>query len=154
MKRFDVVILTIAVAVLAGGGGFALGHFTAGTAATAQTASGQNGSGFGGGSGRGGQGPGGMGRGAFGTVASISGDTLTVTTRQGSTRSVTLTSTTTYDKGDGSAATQADLVAGASVIATGDTATDGTITATKVTIDPQMPSGGPGGAPSAGTPVQ
>ncbi|MDB5178191.1 MAG: hypothetical protein JWN01_134 [Patescibacteria group bacterium] len=147
IKRFDLAILLVAVAVITGGAGFALGHAGAPktTAAPGQSATGNSPSGFGGGGGRrfG-------GRPTFGTVSSLSGTILTITDTSGTAHAVTLTADTTYTNGDRTAATQADLKAGTSVAAIGQAGSDGAITATRILINPQMPSGGGGssGAPA------
>ncbi len=75
-----------------------------------------------------------------GTVASVSGTTVTVTTRDGSTSKVTLTGSTTYTL-DGEAATKDAVVAGVRIVARGTLASDGTLTATSVEIVPAMAAG-------------
>ncbi len=75
-----------------------------------------------------------------GTVASVSGSTVTVTTRDGSTSKVVLTSSTTYELA-GQAATKDAVVAGARIIARGTLATDGTLTASSVEVAPATSAG-------------
>jgi hypothetical protein len=75
-----------------------------------------------------------------GTVASVSGSTVTVTTRDGSTSKVALTGSTTYTI-DGTAATKDAVVAGVRISATGTLASDGTLTTTSVQIEPAMVAG-------------
>jgi hypothetical protein len=70
-----------------------------------------------------------------GTVASVSGSTVTVTQRDGSTSKVVLTDSTTYQLA-GQASTKDAVVAGAQIVARGTLATDGTLTATSVEIAP------------------
>ena len=70
-----------------------------------------------------------------GTVASVSGSTVTVTRRDGTTSKVVLTSSTTYELA-GDAATKDAVVAGARIIARGTLATDGTLTASSVVVAP------------------
>ena len=147
MKRFDVIVLTVAVALIMGGIGFGIGRATAGKASVAtsggsgNSAAGGGQSGFGGGSGRRSG-----GRPVFGTVASISGNTLTITGQDGTTHAVTLSATTTYTNGDGSSSTQASLTVGSTVAAIGPAASDGSITATRIIANPQSPGGAPPGS--------
>ncbi len=68
-----------------------------------------------------------------GTVASVSGSTVTVTRRDGTTSKVVLTSSTTYELA-GQEATKDAVVAGARIIARGTLATDGTLTASSVEV--------------------
>jgi hypothetical protein len=75
-----------------------------------------------------------------GTVASVSGTTVTVTTRDGGTSKVVLTGSTTYTL-DGEAATKDAVVAGVRIVARGTLASDGTLTATSVEIAPAMAAG-------------
>ncbi len=75
-----------------------------------------------------------------GTVASVSGSTVTVTRRDGSTSKVILTGTTTYRLG-GQEATKDAVVAGAQIVARGTLAADGTLTATSVQVAPAMFAG-------------
>ena len=75
-----------------------------------------------------------------GTVASVSGSTVTVTGRDGTTSKVVLTSSTTYELA-GEEATKDAVVAGARIIARGTLATDGTLTATSVEVAPAGSAG-------------
>ena len=75
-----------------------------------------------------------------GTVASVSGSTVTVTQRDGSTSKVVLTSTTTYLLA-GKTATREAVVAGARIVARGTLATDGTLTASSVEVAPATSAG-------------
>ncbi len=70
-----------------------------------------------------------------GTVASVSGSTVTVTQRDGSTSKVVLTASTTYRLA-GQASTKDAVVTGAQIVARGTLATDGTLTATSVEVAP------------------
>ena len=79
------------------------------------------------GTGAGAQPPGGF---ANGTVASINADTITITTRQGTSQTVTVTSATTYTKSTPGAVS--DLRVGQSVAVTGTTGSNGTVTATAI----------------------
>ena len=151
MKRFDLAILVSAVGLVCGIGGFAIGHFTAAKATTlASSSSGGSGSGgFGGGGRFGGQRP------VFGTVASVSGDTITVNnTRSGQTETVNVTSSTTYSDGSGGGASEslASISDGTTIAATGTT-TNGTMTATRIIVNPSFGgfSGGGAGSSSGGS---
>lgn len=75
-----------------------------------------------------------------GTVASVSGSTVTVTTRDGGTQKVVLTGSTTYQVG-GQAGTKDAVVAGAVIMARGTLASDGTLTAAAVTVAPATAAG-------------
>ena len=75
-----------------------------------------------------------------GTVASVSGSTVTVTTRDGSTSNVVLTGSTTFTLA-GKAATKDAVVVGARIVARGTPATDGTLTATSVEVAPATSAG-------------
>jgi hypothetical protein len=145
MKRTEITILTVAVALIMGGLGLGLG-FGVGRA-TAPKATVSSSSAAGGGTGQGGFGAAGGrrfgGRPVLGTVATISGTTLTVTLQDGSTKTVTLTGTTTYTNGDGSSASVAGVTAGVTVAAFGTAASDGSITATRIIINPPARSGAP-----------
>ncbi len=70
-----------------------------------------------------------------GTVASVSGSTVTVTTRDGASQKVTLTDATTYTLGR-TDATKAAVVAGVRIVARGSLGADGTLTATSVVVEP------------------
>jgi hypothetical protein len=75
-----------------------------------------------------------------GTVASVSGSTVTVTGRDGTTSKVVLTSSTTYELA-GEEATKDAVVAGARIVARGTLATDGTLTASSVEVALAMSAG-------------
>lgn len=75
-----------------------------------------------------------------GTVASITGSTVTVTGRDGSTSKVVLTSSTSFELA-GEAATKDAVVAGARILARGTLASDGTLTATSVQVAPAASAG-------------
>ena len=70
-----------------------------------------------------------------GTVASVSGSTVTVTTRDGTSQKVTLTDATTYTLGR-TDATEAAVVAGVRILARGSLGADGTLTAASVVVEP------------------
>lgn len=74
-----------------------------------------------------------------GKVASVSGDTITVTTRQGTTI-VYLTAATTVHKGRQTAA-QTDIAVGDMILATGTKNADGSLTASNVVIAQPMTVG-------------
>lgn len=93
-----------------------------------------------------------------GTVASISGDTVTVTDRDGFTRTIALSSTTTFTK-DGATADRGDLTGTSVIDAEGTVASNGTtLDATRVDIrtkaptPPRGPAGGPGAPAGKGGP--
>ena len=158
MKRFDLAVMVSAVALVAGGGGFVLGHDTAGkTAAAAGSSQNQSGnSGFG----SGGQGNGGGfrrgGLGTRGTVSAVNGNTITMTNQSGTTVTVDVSSSTSYLNGaDRTAASLSDVTTGSIILAAGQTSGN-TITATRIIINPPAPGsygGGGGAAPgsSSGT---
>ncbi len=75
-----------------------------------------------------------------GTVASVSGSTVTVTGRDGSTSKVVLTGSTTYELA-GETATKDAVVSGARIVARGTLATDGTLTASSVEVAPATSAG-------------
>lgn len=137
MKRGDVAILTIAVAILAGGGGFALGHVTTAKSPTTASAASRGQGGFGmngGGFRRGG------GFGTRGTVSTISGNTITITDDSGATKTISVTSSTSYLNGaDRSQAALSDVTTGTTILAAGQTASDGSISATRIIINPPAP---------------
>jgi len=85
--------------------------------------------------------PGGMGRGVSGTIESISGTTMTVKSVDGSSKIVILPSSASITKSaTGSAA---DLVTGETVMVTGTTNDDGSVTAVNIQLNPTMPTGAP-----------
>jgi hypothetical protein len=75
-----------------------------------------------------------------GTVKSVSGSTVTVTTFDGGSAKVALTSSTTYQLGRQKATADA-VVPGARIAATGTLGSDGTLTASAVQIQPAMVAG-------------
>lgn len=77
---------------------------------------------------------------ATGTVESVSGSTITLTARDGSSQKITVTSSTTYELA-GQASTRDAVVAGVQIRATGTLGSDGTLTATSVRIAPSMVGG-------------
>jgi hypothetical protein len=110
---------------------------SAGTGTTGATGNQQGG--FPGG--QGGFGGGGM---TFGTIASVDGNTLTVTDSSGKTITVAVPSSATVTANQ--EVSLAELAAGDTVIVRGETGDDGTITATSVTEGAGgFPGGGPGG---------
>jgi len=82
---------------------------------------------------------------AFGTVASVGTDTFTLTSRDGTTVTVKVSGSTTYEDPSVTTATLADVKVGDHVAVFG-TDTDNTVTATKVAV------GGPGGPGQGGGP--
>jgi hypothetical protein len=144
MKRETIIAGAVAIAVLAGGTGYAVGHLTAPkTVAAMNPAIG----GFSSGPGLGGARRSG-GRPVFGTVASLSGNTLVITDASGASHTVTLSATTNYTAGDGSVATQTNLTQGTRVAAFGAAASDGAVTATRIIVNPSLPGGSNSGASS------
>jgi hypothetical protein len=159
MKPGNVVILTAAVAMVAGGGGFALGHFTApksDSVLSANTSDGSGGLSVNDGQGRGFRR---FGGGHFGAVTAVSGNTVTVKDEQGTSHTVTLGSGTTYTNfADRSTAAQSDVKVGVNIMALGATASDGTITAERIIVNAPAPStagaGGPGDSGGGNVMVQ
>lgn len=140
--RTALIALALAGVLVVGGGGFALGRVTAPSPTFAGFPGGGNGGNGGNGFpglGGGANGPGGggfRGGGLEGTVESISGDTMTLKTANGSTITVTLSSTTTYAQQVGGQAS--DITQGATVrigvnLTTGAPA-GGSVSATSVTL--------------------
>jgi hypothetical protein len=155
VKRFDLVIVIAAVAVVAGGIGFAVGHASVPktTATAAPGANGSGGSRYSGGQGGFGQNRGGMHMRAFGTrgtITAVSSNTITLTDSSGATRTVNVTSTTTYLNGtDRSSSSLSAVTPGTTILASGQTGSDGTIKATRIIINPPAP--GSGGGPTSGS---
>ena len=77
---------------------------------------------------------------ADGVVKSVADSSVTITQRDGTDKVIQLTGSTTYKLGTGSSA-KAALVVGAGIDAQGTTATDGTFTASLVTIRPAVAGG-------------
>ena len=136
--RTALIALALAGVLIVGGGGFALGRVTAPTPTFAGFRGGNGGDGIpgfeGGANGLGGGGF--RGGGLQGTVESISGDTMTLKTANGSTITVTLSGTTTYDKQVGGQAS--DITQGATVRigvnVTAGAPAGGSVAATSVTL--------------------
>lgn len=68
-----------------------------------------------------------------GTVTSVTADGIVVTGRDGTSRTITTTSSTTYRLGEATAS-RSDVVVGSTIVATGSTGTGDSFTATTVTI--------------------
>jgi hypothetical protein len=68
-----------------------------------------------------------------GTVTAVTADSITVTGRDGTSRTITTTSSTTYRLGRADAS-RSDVVVGSTILATGNAGTDNAFTATTVTI--------------------
>jgi hypothetical protein len=73
-----------------------------------------------------------------GKITALSGDTITIHTRHGTSQSVTYSSTTTFDAGSGNSSS-AGLAIGDFVAVQGATNSDGSVTATNIMISPQPP---------------
>jgi hypothetical protein len=144
-SRTAIIAMALAGAVAFGGIGFAAGRVTAPSPAFRGLRGGNGfpgggvGDGQGGGPGQGGGGFrfGGGGLGIQGTVQSISGDTITLKTANGSTLTVNLSSSTTYGKQV--AAQQGDIATGSTVrvgvtFQGGQNPGSGTVNASSVTL--------------------
>lgn len=140
------VLAGVAAALLLAGGasGYALAHqdtTLTPTSMVSPTGPGSGGSDLNG-SGPGGSGPGGFGPGGFGpggphggtagTIDSIDGTTITLTTPAG--RNVTVTAPDTVDVTLRSEGSVADLKPGETVIVSGQTGADGSITADRIDV--------------------
>jgi hypothetical protein len=68
-----------------------------------------------------------------GTVTTVSADSINVTVRDGTSRTITTTSSTTYRLGTANAS-RSDVVVGSTILATGSAGTSNAFTATTVTI--------------------
>ena len=68
-----------------------------------------------------------------GTVTAVTADSITITARDGSSRTITTTSATTYRLGE-AAATRADVAVGATIVAGGTAGSGTSFTATSVTL--------------------
>jgi hypothetical protein len=70
-----------------------------------------------------------------GTVTAIGSDTITITGRDGTSQTIHMTGATTYHRGS-SSASRSDVTVGSTIVATGERGSDGSLTATTVTIVP------------------
>ena len=70
---------------------------------------------------------------AAGTVTAVGADTITITLRDGTTQTISTTAATTYRAGK-TAGTRADVKVGTVIVATGEKAVDGRLTATAVNV--------------------
>lgn len=153
MKRFDLAILVAAVAIVAGGAGFAIGHATS-PQTTASKGSGSSGNSYGNqGLRMGGMGEGGMrmrGFGTRGTVTAVSGNTITLKDDSGANHTINVTSSTSYlDGSNRSSSSLSAVTSGTTILASGQTGSDGTINATRIIVNPPNFGGGQGSAPSS-----
>lgn len=105
----------------------AAGSGAAGTAGRAQSSTATGGAGAG-------TVTGGFGRGTIGQISAINGSTLTITDAQGNQVKVLLQPSTTIARTV--SGSQSDLASGATVTVSGQRGSDGTLTATTVTIVP------------------
>ena len=152
MTKSDVAIVSVAVALLAGGGGFIAGRLTAPKATTASssaTGGYSRGGGFGGGGFR--RSGGSL---TFGTVTGVSGNTITMTSSSGATDTVNVSSSTTFFEPGGGSASLSSITSGEQ-IGVGGTNSNNTITASRIIVNPQAPSGagasGGGSVPTSGS---
>jgi hypothetical protein len=80
----------------------------------------------------------------FGAIASVNGDTLTISGRgqngSNATTTVKVSGDTKFQNGS-----QSDLAAGVNIFGYGTKNSDGSISAQSVQVNPSMPQGGPGG---------
>ena len=84
------------------------------------------------------------GRGAFGTITSVSGNTITITTRERGnesevTKTVTVSSDTKYTKDRETTISLSDLANGQKVMIRGTTDNSGNITATMINVETKVP---------------
>ncbi len=70
-----------------------------------------------------------------GTVTAVGDDTITIAGRDGTSQTIHTNGSTTYHRGS-AAATRSDVTVGSTIFAAGDRGSDGSITATTVTIVP------------------
>jgi hypothetical protein len=145
MKRDPIVMIVVAVVIAAVG--FVAGMQVQKHLSTRTTASAANG--FGGTS----AGPGGGfrrgGGGTFGQVTSIDGTTSMVVqdSRTGTSVTVSLTGNPTVTDA-GATSSLSSIATGDSVVVMGTKASDGTVTATRILLNPSFGGGGSGTAPS------
>jgi hypothetical protein len=149
-KRDPIVMIVVAVVIAAVG--FVAGmqvqkHLGTKTAATPANGFGGAGGGFGGGGGfrRG-------GGGTFGQVTSINGTTSMVVqnSRTGTNTTVSLSGNPTVTDAGASSSLSA-IATGDTVIVRGTTASDGTVAATSILINPSFGGGGGSSSDSSGT---
>lgn len=136
VRRSTAFMVPMAIAVIFGGLGFFGGaaYQKSNSSSTVSATGSMNGGAMGGGQ---------MQNGGFGTVSAVSDGSITITEQRQGTTTKTYTITTDTKIIDGTA------TATVGAIATGDRVmiqTDGSTstTATQITINPEMPSGGPG----------
>ena len=80
-----------------------------------------------------------------GSVLSIDGSTMTIQGRDGSSKIVLYSGSTQFMKT--TSGTSTDVVVGSQVMVAGKTNSDGSITASTVSLRPNMPAGAAGGMP-------
>ena len=145
MRRSRIVlgVAFIGVALLAFAGGMEFQHTRTKTLATTPAA-GQFGSTNPSGSGRfsgfGGQRP------TFGQVTSISGSTMVVQNQSGSSVTVSLSGNPAITDATGATVTSSDIQVGETVVVSGTTSSDGTITATRIRLNPSFGNNSSSGA--------
>jgi hypothetical protein len=92
---------------------------------------------------------------AAGKITALSGDDITLKGKGSTTQTVVYSSSTTFRTPSGSTSSAAALKVGQSIGVTGTKASDGTVTASSITIGVppagRGPSGHPGGKPPSGT---
>jgi cytochrome c-type biogenesis protein CcmE len=129
MKNKNIVIAVIITAIIAGGLGFWGGKATAGSCSVSATAgqSARSGNFAGRGAGAGGMA-------TAGSVVSNDGSSLTISLRDGSSKIVFFSASTTVLKA--TTGSSADLTSGTNVVVSGKTNTDGSVTASSIQIRP------------------
>src|SRR5262249_43928149 len=70
-----------------------------------------------------------------GTVTAVGGDTITITGKDGTSQTIHTTNATTYHRGN-AGGSRSDVTVGSIIVATGERGSDGSLTATNVTILP------------------
>lgn len=134
MKNKNIIIAIIITAIIAGGLGFWGGKATAGSNSNSATA-GQSARSGGFGSGNfAGRGAGAGGMATAGSVVSNDGSSLTISLRDGSSKIVFFSASTTVLKT--TTGSSADLTSGTNVLVSGKTNTDGSVTASSIQIRP------------------